>query len=354
MFFAGIAGLPVFARRTPKLAVLWAVVYVLSIVPACLAPWGYGGWAFAGRYGWDVAPLWSVPFAHFMAWLLEHRRGTAALAVLLTVSALVQAWLAAGWITTDGLLIEGVWRPSMIDGIYGGLNGKLPMFSRLQELMVHRPNWLWVGLALLCLFVTRISRRRRTMSLAVMSAAIVLVALLLTSPRIYQPLQLAGATLPKTTGRNDGSARIAAEGTDAPGFVTFGPYVTLAAGCYELQLSYAAEYPAGTHPLSWDHYSGGHILSQGAVDAAERGTVLRQLVRVPPGDQIGSFELRSGSAVKAAYASRNSSSSSLPPADGADLDETGVGADRGALRLSRNRIDVGRIAAGQPHGANRR
>jgi len=292
LLFAAIAGLPVFVRRTPTLAILWATVYVLSVVPVCLTRFGYGGWAFAGRYGWDVAPLWIVPFAHFVAWLLEQRRGRAVLAVLLMVSALVQVLLAARWITTDGLLIEGVWRPSMVDGFYGDLSGKLPMFSGLQELLVHRPNWLWVGLALLCLFITRMTRKRWKMSLVVTSAAIVLVGLLLISPSIHRPFEIVGARLPMTTGRNDGSARIAVEGTDAPGFVTFGPYVMLTAGCYELQLSYAAAYPDGTHPLSWDHYSGGQILSQGLVDAAERGTVLRQVVRVPPGDQIDGFELR--------------------------------------------------------------
>jgi len=292
LLFAAIAGLPVFVRRTPTLAILWATVYVLSVVPVCLTRFGYGGWAFAGRYGWDVAPLWIVPFAHFVAWLLEQRRGRAVLAVLLMVSALVQVLLAARWITTDGLLIEGVWRPSMVDGFYGDLSGKLPMFSGLQELLVHRPNWLWVGLALLCLFITRMTRKRWKMSLVVTSAAIVLVGLLLISPSIHRPFEIVGARLPMTTGRNDGSARIAVEGTDAPGFVTFGPYVMLTAGCYELQLSYAAAYPDSTHPLSWDHYSGGQILSQGLVDAAERGTVLRQVVRVPPGDQIDGFELR--------------------------------------------------------------
>src|SRR5262249_3834614 len=128
LFFAALAGLPIFIRRTPRLFALWVLIYALSVAPVTMHPSGYGGWAFAGRYDWDFAPVAIFPLGHFMAWLLQRRAGGPVLAALLAAALAVQAQFASRWVLSDGVLIQDTSRPLWaLDGFYGDLYGVLPV-----------------------------------------------------------------------------------------------------------------------------------------------------------------------------------------------------------------------------------
>ena len=46
--------------------------------------------------------------------------------------------------------------------------------------------------------------------------------------------------LPGQTGRIQSGSRSASQGNDSPGFLTYGPYITLPAGRYKVSISYSA------------------------------------------------------------------------------------------------------------------
>jgi len=292
LFFAALAGLPIFMRRTPRLFALWALVYVLSVVPVTAHPSGYGGWAFAGRYEWDFAPLWIFPLGHFMSWLLQRRAGRPALAVLLGGALALQALLASRWVVA-GFLIQDTSRPLWaLDGFYSDLHDLLPVFARPERLLTDWPNWVWLGLAVITVLFTAVSRTHRTAMVAAVCAATALAALLLVKPRPTEPFNIVGAGLFRSTGHNEGMVRVVSEGTDGPGLVIFGPFLALRPGCYETALFYDADYPPDGRPAIWESHGAGRSLGRGEVTAARPGAVLRQLVRVAPGEKIPNFEVR--------------------------------------------------------------
>jgi hypothetical protein len=291
LLFAALAGVLPFIRRTPRVFAVWALVYVLTVAPTGAQPFGYGAWSFAGRYQWDLAPLWILPLGHFMAWLLRRRGGAAVWGTILVAALAVQGWFARRWLLTDGFLIQpwtsSVW---MLDSLYGPLRWVLPVFSDPQRLLRDLPNWLWIGLAMLAMCLTLLVRTRR-LAVSGMLAASALVAVLLAMPHPATPLQIPAGALLSAAGRLEGAARIASSDQDAPGYLAFGPYIALGAGCYETALSYDADAPPTGNPALWEYADEGRVLASGALSAAA-GAVQHGIVQVAPGARLNKFEFR--------------------------------------------------------------
>lgn len=82
-----------------------------------------------------------------------------------------------------------------------------------------------------------------------LSASVVVLSLLaiFLLYRFSQPdklhLTLPGNDLPSQTGRVQGLVRVAVAGVDKPGFITFGPYIPLPKGTYQLRLKYSSTAP---------------------------------------------------------------------------------------------------------------
>lgn len=68
------------------------------------------------------------------------------------------------------------------------------------------------------------------------------------------PLQFSAAALPSLTGQLDGWGRLALPQRDAPGFVSFGPYITLPQGRYRLSINYQGSAPSSESVATWDVY----------------------------------------------------------------------------------------------------
>lgn len=60
--------------------------------------------------------------------------------------------------------------------------------------------------------------------------------------------QVAAHDLPGSAGKVQSLSRVAEAGTDAPGYLTYGPYITIPAGRYEVAISYTATAPGN----KWD------------------------------------------------------------------------------------------------------
>ena len=66
---------------------------------------------------------------------------------------------------------------------------------------------------------------------------------------LYRPIIYQGNVLPGQIGRTEGKNRIAEEGKDKYGFLTYGPYALLSPDEYKIQLEYSA---SSAESGSWD------------------------------------------------------------------------------------------------------
>lgn len=73
-----------------------------------------------------------------------------------------------------------------------------------------------------------------------------------------QGITYLGRDLPSTTGSSSGSARLARSGQDRPGYITYGPYVYLGDGKYEVSIKYTSSAPADSRIGHYDIYDSGH------------------------------------------------------------------------------------------------
>ena len=137
LLLAGIPALVVWARREPKQAIFWIVLYLALTVPNSMQGGRYGGSGPAGRYGWTAAWLWLIPLA----------KATLPVRVLrpLAIGALVyQSALAVRWIPDPMLLMPNLDEQIAVrNSLYPvGLRGWAPSFYdwSYSRYMTHVPN----------------------------------------------------------------------------------------------------------------------------------------------------------------------------------------------------------------------
>jgi hypothetical protein len=102
LLLVGVASLVPFARRSPRVALLWALLYASLIVPNSLELARYGGGGPAGRFAWSAAWLWVVPFA-FAIESSPDRWGRLVKPLVIAAVA-YQVLLAARWLQEPGVL----------------------------------------------------------------------------------------------------------------------------------------------------------------------------------------------------------------------------------------------------------
>jgi hypothetical protein len=148
LLWFGLVGLGFFALRERSAAIFVAVVYASMIVPNAMHLNTYGGWSFAGRFGWSSAPLWIFPLTAAFAWL--GRRRLAWLG-LLSFAALWSAWLATTWVPTPAVFYPQGRTEADRSTLVGPLRDVLPSFVDPDGFESHLPNWVFVWLAVLLL-----------------------------------------------------------------------------------------------------------------------------------------------------------------------------------------------------------
>lgn len=81
------------------------------------------------------------------------------------------------------------------------------------------------------------------------SLIISLIIIIAAIAELYRPIVYPGNVLPGQIGRIEGASRIAEEGKDKEGFLTYGPYAHLEPGKYRIKLEYSA---TSAESGSWD------------------------------------------------------------------------------------------------------
>jgi hypothetical protein len=81
--------------------------------------------------------------------------------------------------------------------------------------------------------------------------------------------------LPSRTGRVRGVVRVATQGTDVPGFVTVGPFLSLRKGLYQVTVRYSSIAPIEQKIGFWDIFDGVRIAAYPLYGTAGRVKVLK-------------------------------------------------------------------------------
>jgi len=299
VLFGGLLGLPRFARSAPLLTLLWIIVCAALLFPVAAFTIGYGGWAPAGRYGWDVAPLWILPLGAFVGWVLRQRGGRAVLATLLIAALLLQAAFAERWVRVFEFLLPGDRNQALWthNSLFGRLRYFLPHFRSPERMFTWAPNWVWMIFAFACVALgTRLRGALRPPLFAAAALAVGAAAVLLTWPRTYDAVTLAGVELGGEVGKIEASGRAAHETVDPQGYLFVGPYLSLDPGCYRVTVAYDAETPAATPP-TWDvivfHPGPANLVQiEKGVLASSGAHQLQHGFAVQPGNHVEGLQFR--------------------------------------------------------------
>lgn len=245
LLLLGLVGIIPLIRANWRAGLLLGALYLALVLPNSMHTAWYGGFSFAGRFGWTAAPLWVLPLAFAVKTLVrEHRSLLLKLCVAGSVA--LQVWLAAKWLVHDSILIierVPVWaNRSLYDDT--GLLLALPSFRDFDLYLKQPPNYVFVAAGVLLVisgWLWLIRHRGLIIRLWIPFAVIGLAALtLLPTPAgslIVEPYKQ-----PRVIGNNDGLVRVATE-RDGAGTLLYGPYVQLLEGVYEIKVEYES---AGT------------------------------------------------------------------------------------------------------------
>lgn len=170
LLLLGLIGIVPLVWRNPRFAVLLGIVYLSIIVPNAAHPNWYGGWSFAGRFGWASVSLWVFPLSYALKWLWDRTR--AAVHALIAFALGLQAWFATKWLTHDSFLYNryhdtypgpnGTWP---VGGLYAGSPGekfvssRVPFFGDFDHYLHNTFNYAFVLLCVLLVLAGLLIRR---------------------------------------------------------------------------------------------------------------------------------------------------------------------------------------------------
>lgn len=239
LLLVGLVGIASLVKANWRASLLFALIYLSVLLPNSTHTAWYGGYSFAGRFHWTVAPLWVFPLAYTVKSLLKENR--LALMLLVTASIALQVWLAMKWVFQDGFLViqkVPVWAShSFYDDT--GLLFELPSFKDFDIYLRDPANYLFVALGLLLVVTGWLWQRgkKRLLSNLWIAFAVFGLSALMLLPAPAGSLTYKPHELPRQIGNNDGLVRVATE-KDGAGMLIFGPYVQLIAGLYEVSVEY--------------------------------------------------------------------------------------------------------------------
>jgi hypothetical protein len=137
----------------------------------------------------------------------------------------------------------------------------MPALYNVSWAYGYGPNFAWL-LVICLIFALGFTASGRANHFNVKHVVVFLMAGFLavfTSGYIGKPgnqqILFPARDLPSLTGRVEGATRVAAQGIDSPGFVTFGPYFPLRKGSYRVVIRYSSSAPAEKQIGEWDVFN---------------------------------------------------------------------------------------------------
>lgn len=239
LLLLGLVGVVPLIKANLRGAILLVLLYLSVLLPNAVHPAWYGGYAFTGRFFWTVVALWVFPVAFTVKYLLKRNR--LLLKLLCACSIILQAWYALKWIFNDNFLLNqrfAVWiSRSFFESTR--LLFLLPSFKDFDLYLKHPANYVAVIAGLLLIITGWLWQHGTFAWLGKVWAAFLVAGVIavLLVPVPNGSVSIGAQELPSNLGTLDGLTRVATE-KDGAGTLTFGPYVKLLAGLYEVTVEY--------------------------------------------------------------------------------------------------------------------
>ena len=132
---------------------------------------------------------------------------------------------------------------------------------------------------------------------ALLTVTLFLIIIVIAIADLYRPITYMGNALPGKVGRVEGTSKIAEEGKDEAGFLTYGPYVILPSGKYIIHVKYSATSNAS---VGWDFALSGapSLIKYGKLPLLSEGIVFSEKLTILKEDEGKPLEIRISYAAK--------------------------------------------------------
>lgn len=250
LLILGLFGIVPLIKDNWPSALLLALLSASVLLPNSMLSLWYGGASFYGRYNWAIVALWIFPLAEAVKLLFKYRKSF--VLPLCLCSLLLQGWMASRWLFTNGLLINTgfpAWAARNFYSYNAWLLLRLPFFknvydyANLYDCLRHPSNYVCLLLSVLLVISGWLWQRGSSRVLLAGLWAISLIAacaVIALLPPATPSWYISADILPSQVGTIGYQSRIAREGEAGAGYLSFGPYVTLLEGKYEVTLEYEA------------------------------------------------------------------------------------------------------------------
>jgi len=256
ILFVGLFAIGALFSWSKPTAALWLLVFLSLIVPNAMHPNWYGGWSFSGRFEWAAAIVFFLP----TVFGLLRVGNTKFLHAIIVFSLLLQGLFYCRYSFTDVDLYQrnaSAWFCNY-SNYYFPAHSWMPAFYNIDWAFSYLPNYAWsiTIISLLALGFAIAFRPEKYTSKVVVYTLTFCSILIFASGFVRKKHEcnkiFLGKDLPSLTGRIQGGDRVATQGVDALGWVTFGPYFPLRKGSYQVKVRYSSNAVNEQQIGKWD------------------------------------------------------------------------------------------------------
>jgi len=243
----GVISIGRLCRDNKKFTLILVLVYLSLIVPNALHPNWYGGWSFSGRFGWSAATVFYLPVIFGLLKLANvHEK---AFQAIVGLSFVVQACDFYQYTFMGANLYNRPASALFVDSysiFYYPMDRWLPMLYDAAWAYTYPPNYAWTVFVITLLLAGffNVSKLNVAVRYALAAGLLVIIICGFLVRRQSHERVFYARDLPSLTGRVENVERIAERGVDRPGYLNFGPYVSLRKGTYDVLVRFSSFAPA--------------------------------------------------------------------------------------------------------------
>ncbi|MFZ6657892.1 hypothetical protein [Undibacterium sp. TJN19] len=238
----GVLAIAWFYRFNKRFALTWGLIFSSLIVPNAMHPSWYGGTSFSGRFAWAGASIFIIPTIYGLIRIAETKEKL--FKIIVCVSVLLQLcffYLYAIIGVNSYKRAVDTWFDSY-SIYYLPVHSWLPMFYNTTWAFSYAPNYMWAGF-ITTVFIMGFPREGKVpvfIRYAVLAFGLSIVLVGFHNNHPDDDAWFQAIDLPSQSGRLKDSTRIGEQGIDESGFITYGPYLLLGKGQYEVTVKYSS------------------------------------------------------------------------------------------------------------------
>lgn len=237
----GILGIGWMYKLNRSFILVWALVFLSLITPNALHINWYGGGSFSGRFQWAAAITFIIPTIYGLLVIAKSKERI--FKAIIAAGALLQLYYFYQY-TIIGVDLYNKSPTTFFDSysiFFYPIHAWMPMLYNSSWAYRYLPNYSWIILISIFYFVGFLRKEKFQKSSFI--SITILILLLISMARILtgypeDKLIFKAYKLPSQTGRIIDSKRYAEQNVDKPGFITYGPYLSLSKGSYEVVFFY--------------------------------------------------------------------------------------------------------------------